>query len=367
MIAEWSIRIVASASVLIIALIFLFVFREAIGIFSSKTESISDCAANSKTASSSAAITNNKSKSLRLAPEIYNPDSSELILIAQKNHLQPEVYNPDSLDQFASSKSQEIASISARQNIWQNLMGKNWQPVSEHPKFGIIPLLIGTLKTTFIAILFAAPLSIFSAVYVAFFARRRVREIVKPYIEILAGFPSVVIGFFCLMTVASILQNIFGLDYRLNSLVGGIGLAITVIPIIFTITEDTLSAVPKTYREAALALGATEWETAFRVMLPAALPGVVAAVLLGVGRAFGETMIALMATGNAPLSTWSLTDPSRTFAATIGAEMGEVIWGSLHYSVLFFLGALLFVMSFAINLLTEVFVRQRLAKKFQGS
>lgn len=349
--AEWSIRIVASLSVLVIFLMFVFVFREAAGLFSAKTEATSQREETGSTAVNES--------------EVYNPDSSDSTIVGSET----EVYNPDSgNDPAAAASSETTAQPPAKpMSIWENFLGQNWQPVSSEPKFGIISLIVGTAKTTFVAILFAAPLGILSAIYVAFFAHRRVREIVKPFIEILAGFPSVVIGFFCLMTVASFMQNIFGFDYRLNSLVGGMGLAIAVVPIIFTITEDALSSVPKSYREAALALGATEWETAFRVMLPAALPGVIAAVLLGVGRAFGETMIALMATGNAPLVSWNIFDPARTFAATIGAEMGEVIWGSTHYNVLFFLGVLLFVVSFGINLLTEVYVRQRLAKKFQGS
>lgn len=352
---EWSIRVVSSASVLVIALIFLFVLREAAGIFNSGTEEKPTLqAVEPKPAEQS---------------EVYNPDTaSDSTVLLAADDLKPEIYNPDSGEETITSTIATLPAVSqTAKSIWQNLAGENWQPISEQPKFGIAPLIIGTVKTTFIAIAVAAPLGILAAMYVALFTRRRLREIIKPFIEILAGFPSVVIGFFCLMTIASILQNIFGFDYRLNSIVGGIGLAITVVPIIFTITEDALSAVPKSYREAALALGATEWEIAFKLMLPAALPGVIAAVLLGIGRAFGETMIALMATGNAPLSEWNLAMPARTLAATIGAEMGEVIWGSTHYSVLFFLGALLFMVSFAINLLTEVFVRRRLAKKFQGS
>ena len=250
--------------------------------------------------------------------------------------------------------------------ILAKLSGDAWQPVGEIPKFGITPLIIGTLKTTTIAILIGAPLGILAALYVAFFARRRVREVVKPAIELLAGFPSVVIGFFCLVTVASFIQDVTGAPYRLNAIVGGIGLSLAVIPIVFSIAEDALSAVPKTLREASLALGSTEWQTAYRVMLPAAAPGVFAAVLLGIGRAFGETMIAIMATGNAPLSSLSPFEPARTVAATIGSEMGEVVWGSEHYGVLFFMGVLLFVFSFGLNAVTELYVKKRLIKKFQG-
>jgi phosphate transport system permease protein len=217
-----------------------------------------------------------------------------------------------------------------------------------------------------VALLIATPLGILSALYTAFFAPKRLREILKPIIEILAGFPSVVIGFFSLMTIASFVQSVFGTEYRLNSVVGGIGLSLAVIPIIFTITDDALRAIPKSLREAALALGASEWQAAYKIMLPAATPGIFAAVLLGLGRAFGETMIALMATGNAGTVGWNFFLPVRTFAATIGAEMGEVVVGSPHYQLLFLLGIILFVFSFAINFVTEFYVKQKLIKRFRG-
>ncbi len=246
------------------------------------------------------------------------------------------------------------------------LLHDNWQPNSDHPRYGIFPILIGTLKATLIALLIAAPLAILAALYTAFFAPRRLREIIKPAVELLAGFPSVVIGFFCLMTVATVMQTVFGTTYRLNATVGGIGLALAVIPIIYTITDDALRAVPQSLREAALAIGATEWQAAYQIMLPAATPGIVAAVLLGVGRAFGETMIALMAMGNAFPMGWDFFGPVRTIAATIGAEMGEVEHGAPHYQVLFFLGVILFVFSFSINLVTEFYVKDRLIKRFRG-
>jgi phosphate transport system permease protein len=192
------------------------------------------------------------------------------------------------------------------------------------------------------------------------------REIMKPAIDILAGFPSIVIGFFCLITLASLVQSIFGNDFRLNSFVGGLGMSLAVIPIIFTVTEDALSAVPKYMKEASLALGASRWQTAYRVILPAATPGVFAAIILGFGRAFGETMIALMATGNAALTSVDLFDSVRTMAATIGAEMAEVPHQSVHYGVLFLIGASLFVVTFALNATAEFYIRKKLMKKFQG-
>lgn len=328
--AEFLVKGTAAISILLILLIFFFVFREASSLFfSDKTNSAS---IEQSTGSD--------------APSEYNPDGETIELTPVTSSQEPE---PERL------------------SLWENLTSKIWQPVSSVPKFGILPLIVGTAKTTFIAILIGAPLAILAALNITFFAPRRVREIVKPAIEMLANFPSVVIGFFCLMDVATLVKATFDLDFRLNALTGGIGLAIAVTPIIFTVAEDALSTVPQSYRQAALALGATEWQTAYRVMLPAALPGVFAAVLLGVGRAFGETMIALMATGNAPLMSFGIFDPSRTFAATIGAEMGEVIWGSEHYHILFFLGVLLFLFTFSLNAFTELYVKKKLMRKFQGA
>lgn len=248
----------------------------------------------------------------------------------------------------------------------EHLLGNTWEPNSDYPRYGIWPIIVGTLKSTLVALLLAVPLSILAALYTAFFAPRRLRETIKPVIELLAGFPSVVVGFFCLMTVATVVKALFGVEFRLNTFVGGIGLALAVIPIVYTLTEDALRSVPDSLRQAALALGASKWQTAYQVMLPAAFPGIFAAVLLGLGRAFGETMIALMAMGNAAIPSLDVFDPARTFASTIGAEMAEVVAGSPHYQILFFLGVVLFVFSFSINAVTELYVKQRLAKRFGG-
>ncbi len=242
----------------------------------------------------------------------------------------------------------------------------SWIPVSNNPHYGIIPLFVGSAKVTFIAIFIAAPIAILAALYTTSFAPKWSKEILKPAIEILAGFPSVVIGFFALIVLASLLKNIFGWQYRLNALVGGVALSIAAIPIIFTVSEDALNAIPKTMVEASYALGATRWETAFFVLLPSAMPGIFAALLLGIGRAFGETMIVLMATGNAALLSPSLIDPVRTMSATIGAEMAEVVFGDAHYNVLFFIGVCLFAFSFTLNAIAELFVRGMLLKKMRG-
>ncbi|NLV31552.1 MAG: phosphate ABC transporter permease subunit PstC [Acidobacteria bacterium] len=241
-----------------------------------------------------------------------------------------------------------------------------WQPVSELPKYSLLPLLAGTLKVTIIASLIAIPLAVLAALYTAEFAPAWARETVKPAIELLAGIPSVVVGFFCLMVLADWLQGAFGWTFRLNAMTAGIGLSLAVIPIVYTVCEDAFSSVPQAYRDGSVAMGASSWQTASRVVLPAAMPGVLAACVLGFGRAIGETMIVLMASGNAAILSWLPTDSIRTFSATIAAELGEVVVGSPHYHVLFFIGAFLFVITFAINLLGHWWVG-RLQKKLQGA
>jgi phosphate transport system permease protein len=242
----------------------------------------------------------------------------------------------------------------------------SWQPIAETPKYSLIPLLIGTLKVTLIAVLIAIPLAVAAALYTSEFAPSWAREVIKPCIEILAGIPSVVIGFFCLMVIASWLQGAFGWTFRLNALTAGIGLSLAVIPIVYTVCEDAFSSVPQAFREGSLAMGASSWQTAARVVLPAAMPGVMAACILGFGRAIGETMIVLMASGNAAVLSWSPVDSVRTFSATIAAELGELVQGSPHYHVLFFIGAFLFVLTFIINLIGRWWVG-RLQKKLQGA
>jgi phosphate transport system permease protein len=249
----------------------------------------------------------------------------------------------------------------------KSLWSLAWMPVSNTPRYGILPLIVGSLKVTVVAMLVAFPVAIFAALYTSTFASRFAKEIMKPTIEILAGFPSVVIGFFALTVMASFFQHTLGLQYRLNAFTGGVALSLAVIPIIYTVAEDAINVVPKTMREASYALGATKWETSLFVLLPAATPGVFAAFLLGLGRAFGETMIVLMATGNAALLSPDLFEPVRTMSATIGAEMAEVVFGDAHYNVLFFIGVCLFIFSFSLNAVAELIVRQKLMKKFRGN
>jgi len=241
-----------------------------------------------------------------------------------------------------------------------------WQPVSSVPKFGIAPLLVGTFKVVIVSMLFAVPISVLAALYASEFASERFREVLKPAIEMLAGIPSVVLGFFALIVMASWLQAVTGSASRLNALTAGIALGLAIIPTIFSVCEDALRAVPRSYREASLALGASRWQTAWNVTLPAASAGVGAGILLGLARGVGETMIVLMASGNAALISPSVLDSVRTISATIAAELAEVVFGSAHYSVLFFLGATLFTTTFLINVAAGMFV-DRLRRRLGGA
>ncbi|PTL82442.1 phosphate ABC transporter permease subunit PstC [Vitiosangium sp. GDMCC 1.1324] len=276
----------------------------------------------------------------------------------------------EALELFLSAEARHEASLSKMFLPQVVRAGKPatfvWQPVSSVPKVSMIPLFIGTLKTTLVSMAVAVPVGVAGALFAAEFAPRRLREVLKPTIELLAGIPSVVLGFFALMVLASFMQDTFGLGSRLNALVAGLGLSLAIVPVIFTVAEDALTSVPRSYREASLALGATPWETAWKVVLPAAAPGILAACVLGFGRAIGETMIVLMASGNAAIVSASLTDSVRSMSATIAAEMGEVVVGSPHYSLLFFIGVELFIFTFVLNMLASVWTRKVL-KRLSGA
>jgi len=258
--------------------------------------------------------------------------------------------------------------------LWENQDGASisgtfappvvWQPVSTNPRYNVIPLVLGTLKVTLIAMLIGTPLALAAALYTSEFAPVRVREWIKPAIELLAGIPSVVMGFFALIVLASWLQARFALDFRLNALNAGIALALAIIPIIYTVSEDALNAVPNHYREASLALGASKIQTAVRVVFPAAMPGIGAAMILGFGRAIGETMIVLMASGGAAIVSLNPLDSTRTLSATIAAELGEVVFGGGHYRVLFYIGTLLFVVTSILNWLGDRYNRRMRLKLF---
>jgi phosphate transport system permease protein len=316
--AEKVIKGVAFLSIAVVILIFIFVFREAFPIFKMDNKE---------------AVSNEL-----LVQDSYGGAENES---GAAKTVDNQIDNSNRKQDTGSDKPSS------------SLLSKTWMPVSDNPRYGLLPLFLGTLKVTLIALMFAAPISILAAIYTAMFAKPRIREIIKPVIELLAGFPSVVIGFFALMVMATVFQNIFGYESRLNGFVGGIAMGLAAIPIIYTLTEDALTAVPKTFTEASLGLGASRRQTAFYVVLPAAVPGIFAAVVLGIGRIFGETMIALMATGNAAM-------------ISMGAEMAEVVFGDTHYSVLFLIGSLLFIFTFALNALAEFYFKNMVIRRYQS-
>jgi len=240
-----------------------------------------------------------------------------------------------------------------------------WQPVSSIPKYNIVPLLIGSLKATLVAMLFAVPISLAAALYVSQLANGKVRETAKPLIELLSGIPSVVLGSFALIILAPVFKDLFGLRNMLNATVAGLCLGLACIPMIFSIAEDALTSVPRSYTQAALALGASKSQAAWQVVLPAAMPGVFAAIVLGFGRALGETMIVLIASGMASTVSWSFFDSVRTLTGTIAAELGETPFGGHHYRMLFLLGSLLFSVTFILNLVADI-VLQRLKRRTEG-
>ena len=232
-----------------------------------------------------------------------------------------------------------------------NLFGTRWYPT--FGLYGILPLLLGSALVTVSAIAIALPLGLATAVFVREVAPRWAREVLKPLIEVLAGIPSVVLGFFGMTLIAPALREMFDLPTGLTAFSGALILAYMALPTIISVAEDALDAVPKSYRDAGLALGATQWQIIWRVVVPAARSGIVVAVMLGMGRAIGETMAVMMVTGNAarmPLGLDALFRPVRTMTATIAAEMGEVANGSAHFHVLFAIGIILFVVTFLINL-----------------
>ncbi|MEN3184696.1 MAG: phosphate ABC transporter permease subunit PstC [Atribacterota bacterium] len=243
------------------------------------------------------------------------------------------------------------------------LFGKRWYPVSSPPQFGLLPLLVGSLFVTLGGLAFAVPLGFLAAVFLAEICPRKAREAVKPVIEILAGIPSVVYGFFGVVFLAPSIQKIFQLPTGLTALTASLLLGIMAIPVVVSVMEDALSAVPRDYREAAFALGATRWETIKEVVVPAASSGLGAAVILGAGRIIGETMTVLMVAGGATLIPSSFFQPVRTMTATIAAEMAETPFGSLHYRVLFLVAVVLFLITLFLDLVVASFSRREVWKR----
>ena len=247
-----------------------------------------------------------------------------------------------------------------------NLLSIRWYPIENY--FGLLPLIGGSLIVTLGAALFAIPIGVCTAIFIAEVAPRWTRDLLKPLVEVLGGIPSVVLGFLGILILAPFLRRFLDLPTGLTALAGSILLGGIAIPTIVSVAEDALDSVPRSYRDAALALGATQWQTIWRVTLPAARSGVLTAIMLGIGRAIGETMAVMMVTGNAavlPVKWNSFFLPVRTMTATIAAEMGEVASNSTHYHVLFFIGLVLFLISLAINIAasTAVFKQRKRAER----
>lgn len=237
-------------------------------------------------------------------------------------------------------------------DLWSFLTGDLWRPNSDI--YGIVPLVLGTFLVSIVASFIAIPIGIGCTIYISEIAHPRVRGVLKPAIEILAGIPSVVYGLFGLLILSPYIRDIFGVGSGTNALNGAIMLAIMMVPIMVSLSEDAINAVPRSLREASYALGANRWETMRSVVLPAALSGIVAAIILSIGRAVGETMVVLMATGNSPQITVNILDSVQAMTSAIAIDVGEVAGGSLHYHVLFAIGMVLFVMTMIINLIADL-------------
>jgi len=246
---------------------------------------------------------------------------------------------------------------------WEFFFGTRWYPVSEPPTFGIMPFFVATLWVTLVATAISVPVGVACAAYLAEVAPAKVREMVKPIIEILAGIPSVVMGFIGLMLLSPLVQSAFNLNTGLCGLTAGIMLALMSLPIIISVSEDALRAVPDDFRQAAYALGSTRWETIRHVSIPGALSGITAAVMLGVGRAIGETMTVLMVAGGALSVPVSPTEPMMPMTAAIASGIGNAVRGGLQYQALFAIGLILFVITMAVNLVADK-VLERQKRKF---
>ena len=245
------------------------------------------------------------------------------------------------------------------------VFGLNWYPTYEPAEFGILPLIIGSLVVTVGALCLSIPLGVGSAIYISEMARPREKELLKPLLELLAGIPSVIYGLFGMAFLAPFIRHLFNLDTGLNALTASIILGVMVIPIVASMTEDALNSVPMALREASYALGASRWETIWQVVVPAARSGILSAVILGFGRAIGETMVVLMVAGNSAIIPHSIFDPVRPMPSAVAAEMGETAFGTLHFQALFGIAIVLFAITFVSNILTEI-VRSRIVRKSGG-
>ncbi len=259
-----------------------------------------------------------------------------------------------------SGKELDIDKIS----VTEFLSGEEWFPTAQPiAQMGVKPLIYGTLWVSFGAILLALPIGLAAAIYLSEIAKKRTRSLLKPLIELLAGIPSVVYGFFGLVVIVPLIQSTFNLPVGETALAGSVVLAIMALPTIITISEDAMRNTPRAMKEASLALGASKWQTIYKVVMPYSASGITAGAILGIGRAIGETMAVLMVTGNAAVIPHTLLAPVRTIPATIAAELGEAPNGGLHYEALFALGCILFLITFGINMLVELVTNRKSHKK----
>lgn len=264
-------------------------------------------------------------------------------------------------EQYVPGKSEEVKVLSGNRLKPADFFGgENWMPTATPaPQFGLLPLLTGTLWVGLCAILIALPLGLGVAIYLGELANERIRNLLKPTIELLAGIPSVVYGFFGLVVLVPFIQKAFNLPVGETAFAGSLVLAIMALPTIITVAEDAIRNTPQTMREASLGLGANHWQTIYRVVIPYSISGISAAVVLGIGRAIGETMAVLMVTGNAAVIPRSLFEPVRTIPATIAAELGEAPHGGAHYSALFVLGCILFLITVIISISAELISKKQ--------
>ncbi len=252
--------------------------------------------------------------------------------------------------------------IFSKVGILKFLFGKSWYPTQEPAEFGILALIIGSIVVTIGALVISIPLGVGSAIYLSEMARPKTREILKPFIELLASIPSVIYGLFGMAFLAPLIMRLFNLNTGLNAFTASIVLGLMVVPIISSISEDAIAAVPKSLREAAYALGANRWETIRKVVLPAAKSGIFASIILGFGRAIGETMVVLMVAGGSAIIPKSIFQPVRPMTSAIAAEMGETVVGDDHYRALFGIAIILFIITFTSNLITES-VKSKIKRK----
>ncbi len=243
-------------------------------------------------------------------------------------------------------------------SVGKFLFGRNWLPISEPPKFGIVPLVLGSVYVTIGAIVICVPVGVGTAMFIAEVAPKALKHILKSLVEILASIPSVVLGFIGIVWLSPFLKRTFELPTGMCGLTGSLLLAFMALPTIISISEDALVGVPRVYKEAAFGLGATRWQALWRIVLPSASSGIIAGVMLGIGRVIGETMVVMMVTGNSPVVPKSILAPLRTLTATIAGEMGETVGGSEHYFALFAVGLVLFIITFIINFVADSFLRR---------